>query len=173
MSHTILVVDPPQGACVERVVNTVARLGLALCHVGTAEELIERAAARKDGDPVVAVITDDTPAPLAVAERLCVAAPFAHILFVADKAAAASLGPGLHGSAALQGAHFTVSPPDEEQIAEFLVRALKVPRRLRAATRGGKPPSAVDRILAAAGKFPHMVWSAANDGTIDYPKNGS
>ena len=168
MSHTILVVDPPQGACVERVVNTVARLGLALCHVGTAEELIERAAARKDNDPVVAVITDDTPAPLAVAERLCVAAPFAHILFVADKAAAASLGPGLHGSAALQGAHFTVSPPDEEQIAEFLVRALKVPRRLRAATRGGKPPSAVDRIRAAACQFPHMVWSAANDGTIDY-----
>ena len=129
MSHTILVVDAPGGACFERVVSTVKRASPASFHVGTAEEVVRRVAAH-DG-PAVVIVTSDTPAPLAVAEQVYGAAPLTYVLFVADDAGAATLASGLRDSALAQGARWAVSPPDDDRIVELLAGALGASRRLK------------------------------------------
>ena len=166
MSHTILVVDAPGGACFERVVSTVKRASPASFHVGTAEEVVRRVAAH-DG-PAVVIVTSDTPAPLAVAEQVYGAAPLTYVLFVADDAGAATLVSGLRDSAVSQGARWAISPPDDDRIVELLAGALGASRRLKTTALGGEPGREVDVISAAAGRLAHMVWSAAADGTIDY-----
>ncbi len=166
MSHTILVVDAPGGACFERVVSTVKRASPASFHVGTAEEVVRRVEAA--AGPAVAIITSDTPAPLAVGEQVYAVAPLAHILFVADETGAAALATGLRDSAVSQGARWAISPPDDDRIVEFLACALGVSRRLKTAAQGREPASGVDVISAAADRLAHMVWSAAADGTVDY-----
>ncbi len=164
LSHTILVVDALGGACFERVVSTVKRVGPTSCHVGTAEEVVRRAAAH-DG-PVIAVITSDTPTPLVVAEQIHAAAPLARIVFVADEPGAAALVFRLGESAISQGARWTVSPPDEKRITEALGRALGASRRLEGSARDRASEGGVEE--AAAGKPAHMGWSAAADGVFDH-----
>ncbi len=167
MSHTILVVDPAPGGGFERITDVLARLGLASYRACTVEDALGYLAARDRADPAVAVITDETPHPFVVAEKIQDAAPFAHVVFVADGARADELAAGLHHSPVSKGARWAVSPPDEERIGEILACALGAARwhRIKAQGKGTVGQGAP---WALADKLPLMAWSATACGAMDY-----
>ncbi len=169
LSNTILVVEPARGGGFDRITKTLGRLGLASYRACTVEDALRYLAARGPASPAVAVITEEIPHPFAVAEEIQGAAPFAHVVFVADRARADELATGLHHSPLLNNARWAVSPPDEARMGEVLACALGAARAHHIKTQGpGAPSPHAAAAFALADKWPVMAWSATATGAIDY-----
>ncbi len=169
MPQTILVVDPARGGGFDRITKVLGRLGLASYRACTVEDALQYLAVRAQADPAVVVIANETPDPFAIAEEIQGAAPYAHVVFLADEARAHELAAGLDHGSVLKGARWAVSLSDEERIAEVLACALGVARPDR---NGARDDGAVSdhggEAFAFADKLPLMAWSATARGAIDY-----
>ncbi len=176
----MLVIDARTDWCCACVTRCGERLGLVLRRyrsVHGASRYLTKTLDQREQCPSVVVL--DAPADdfLEIAERVHRINPLLPILFVAEEAMGLQVARRFHNSAALRGARWIVSPPQEDRLCEALAHAVEAhhvgPRLSQAEPepetlhRGGQRPAFIGSEI-----LPQMIWSAQADGVIDHYNRG-
>ncbi|MHB1565327.1 MAG: hybrid sensor histidine kinase/response regulator [Acidiferrobacter sp.] len=154
MRNVLLVVGPRQSPYYEPLVRCAQRLHWEVrCARGIADACRIIVQQGKNEVPRVVVVGPNPRTAPQAAMRLHAAAPAAHILLVAD--AAGRLAARLE--TALAGDYWwTVSRPDEQTLYGALSKV----------TEASVAKGQIEDSFASV--FPHMIWSATAEGTVDY-----